>query len=88
MYMTGNNHLYSNASVTGSLRQNQEVILLKMNDDSFKFTFANHCLGPEKKSLHRVNWLFCVNGFGQLCVSDPGNILLHFLWIVTVRISF
>ena len=41
-----------------------------------------------KKSLHRVNWLFCVNGFGQLCVSDPGNILLHFLWIVTVRISF
>ena len=41
-----------------------------------------------KKSFHRVNWLFCVNGFGQLCVSDPGNTLMHFLWIVTVRISF
>ena len=47
MYMTGNNHLYSNASVTGSLRENQEVILLKMNDDSFKFTFANQRLGQD-----------------------------------------
>ena len=87
----------SNYLVTGSLGRDQKVILWRyerwfhLNSLVPISTYAqSRHMKKRKRSLPSVtcNWTFYVIGFGQLCMSDPGNIILHLLWIVTVKTSF